>query len=85
MIELSLQDTDSPVAMQVSELIERDKQNKAQGAGQEQQLQMQKIQLEMQTMSAKLEEIMSKANLNKAKTMEIMPTGEPTQHSQGNA
>jgi hypothetical protein len=85
MIELSLQDTDSPVAMQVSELIERDKQNKAQGAGQEQQLQMQKIQLEMQTMSAKLEEIMSKANLNKAKTMEIMPTREPTQYSQGNA
>lgn len=85
MIELSLQDTDSPIAMQVSQLIERDKQNQAQNAGQQQQLQMQKIQLEMQTMAAKLEEIMSKANLNKAKATEIAPAGEPTQYAQGNA
>lgn len=85
MIELSLLDTDSPIAMQVSKLIERDKQNQAQNAGQQQQLQMQKIQLEMQTMAAKLEEIMSKTNLNKAKATEIAPSGEPTQYAQGNA
>jgi hypothetical protein len=46
---------------------------------------MQKIQLEMQTMAAKLEEIMSKANLNKAKATEIAPSGEPIQQIQGNA
>lgn len=85
MIELSLLDTDSPIAMQVSQLIERDKQNQAQNAGQQQQLQMQKIQLEMQTMAAKLEEIMSKANLNKAKATEIAPSGEPTHYAQDNA
>ncbi|QDF28965.1 portal protein [Halarcobacter anaerophilus] len=74
MIEMSLLDTDSPVAMQVSKLIEEDRQAQEQNAGQAQQaqqFQMQKMQLEMQNMMAKIEEMQSKANLNKAKEEEI--------------
>lgn len=70
MIEASLHDTDSPVAMRVAEIISQDKENQKQNAGQN-QLQMQKIQLEMETMQAELKEIISKANLNNAKAQEI--------------
>ena len=42
-------------------------------------------QTDLSRVRSKLEEIMSKANLNKAKATEIAPAGEPTQQIQGNA
>ena len=71
MIEMSLRDTDSPIANKVSQLIEEDKKAQAQGGQEQQQAQMKQMELNMQTLQAKLEEIMSKANLNNAKAQEV--------------
>ena len=71
MIEMSLRDTDSPIANKVSQLIEEDKKAQAQGGQEQQQAQMKQMELNMQTLQAKLEEIMSKTNLNNAKAQEI--------------
>ena len=74
---LALEDTESPVAAQMRELIEQDKQNQAAGGQQQQQLALKEMELKMQEMMAKIEEINSKANLNNAKAGEINE-GEPT-------
>ena len=71
MIEMSLRDTDSPIANKVSQLIEEDKKAQAQGGQEQQQAQMKQMELNMQTLQAKLEEIMSKTNLNNAKAQEV--------------
>lgn len=71
MIEASLLDTDSPIANLVSRIIEEDKKAQAQNGQEQQQAQMKQMELNMQTLQAKLEEIMSKANLNNAKAQEV--------------
>ncbi len=74
MVEMSLYDTDSPIAMKVTKLIEQDKQNQAQNAQatqEQQQMQMQQVQLEMQKLQATVQELQSKANLNNAKAQEV--------------
>ncbi|TLS99917.1 portal protein [Aliarcobacter cibarius] len=71
MIEMSLRDTDSPIANKVSQLIEADKKAQAENGQQQQQSQMQQMELNIKTITAKMEEIMSKANLNNAKAQEI--------------
>ena len=71
MIEASLLDTDSPIANLVSRIIEEDKKAQAQSGQQQQESQMKQMELNMQTLQAKLEEIMSKTNLNNAKAQEI--------------
>ncbi len=68
---LALEDTESPVAMQMRELIEQDKQNQAQDGQEQQKMAMDKMQLEMQNMMAKIEELNSKANLNNARAGEL--------------
>ena len=72
MIEMSLRDTDSPVANQVSQLIEEDKKLQSQNAQQQQQTQMQQMELQMKTLEAKLEEMISRTNLNNAKAQETL-------------
>jgi len=68
MVELSLEDTQSPVANKMRAIIEQDKQNQASNAHQQQQVQMQRMELEMQKIEALISEINSKANLNNSKS-----------------
>ncbi|WP_418179741.1 hypothetical protein ACNSOO_04560 [Aliarcobacter lanthieri] len=72
MIEMSLRDTDSPIANQVSQLIEEDKKIQAQNGQAQQQSQMQQMELNIKTLSAKIEEMMSRTNLNNAKAKETL-------------
>lgn len=60
MIEMSLRDTDSPIANKVSQLIEEDKKLKLKADKNNNKLKMKQMELNMQTLQAKLEEIMSK-------------------------
>lgn len=71
MIEMSLKDTDSPVALKVAELIEEEELRQQINAQQQSQIQIQQMQLEMKTLKAKFDEIVSKANLNNAKANEV--------------
>ncbi|MGK0255916.1 MAG: hypothetical protein ACI81I_000524 [Arcobacteraceae bacterium] len=67
---LSLEDTESPVAAQMRELVEQDKKNQAENGGQAQQLEMQEMQLNLQKLTAQIAEINSKAKLNNSKVSE---------------
>jgi len=62
---LALEDTESPVAAQMRELVEQDEKNQAQGREQ-QKMVMEKMQLDVKKLVAQIEEINSKANLNNA-------------------
>ena len=68
MVELSLEDTQSPVANKMRAIIEQDKQAQASNGQQQQQVQMKKMELEMQKMMAQINEINSKALLNESKS-----------------
>jgi hypothetical protein len=77
MMELSLEDTDSPIAHKVKDLVERYKQNSSSQATaqaeahklelQKQQLQFEKVQLEMAKMAEEIKKLKSEAELNEAK------------------
>jgi len=71
MIQMSLKDTDSPIANEVAHLIQEDKKLQAQNIQQQQETQMQQIQLNIKSLEAKIEELTSKAKLNNAKALEL--------------
>ena len=67
---LSLEDTESPVAAQMRELVEQDKKHQAENGGQEQQMKIKEMQMSMEKMAAIIDEIKSKTNLNNSKANE---------------
>jgi len=71
MIQMSLKDTDSPIANEVAHLIQEDKKLQTQNSQAQQETQMQQLRLNIKSLEAKIEELTSRAKLNNAKAEEL--------------